>query len=211
MVGTEVATSTRPAVATFLPPQPTPPSVKFGKEVTWPRIETDTAQWTDLHRGLPTMVRGMSGAVNHVNGMPREKGGRTQRVLSGAIKKQSSKPLESEIAKKLKDTMMRRPSTKGIHANNHKHPRRSHRPVQAKPQKAARVEREITGKTIADTEMQVSILKDKLRLLHKLHGRQAKAGNPSAASTLNQLEAMENEKRGLEEDIKAMRMSLPKA
>ena len=126
----------------------------------------------------------------------------------------ASKPLDSSISKKDKKKIMKAgikvklmTGTGKNHSNLHKHARRSTRPVAAKSTKSARVATEKTTQSIATVATKIKILVDKLKLLEKLHTRQKSAGKPEAAETLNQLEALTNERLMLEAEAERLRAS----
>ena len=120
--------------------------------------------------------------------------------------------MDSLISKKEKKKMMKTgiktkmmTGTRKDHSDHHKHKRRSSRPVPVKSTKAVRQAAEKTATNAAAVATKIKILVDKLKLLEKLHTRQRSAGKPEAAETLNQLEAITNEKLMLEADLERLR------
>ena len=110
---------------------------------------------------------------------------------------------EDKKAKAVK--MSKGVTTSGNHADGHKKPRRSHRPIIAKGKKAARLAAEAEATVLAETSRQLKEKAQKVKLLRKISTRQKDAGKTAeAAETIGQIEALNAEMRLLEMDLVAM-------
>ena len=99
----------------------------------------------------------------------------------------------SSFASKASKAVRLHCSTKGQHTAQHKHPRRSTRPLIAKGPKGARLQREEAQKAAQKAVLLSKVDNERIKRLQKLLSRQEAAGNTEGvASTLEQIKAIES-------------------
>ena len=83
----------------------------------------------------------------------------------------------------------------------HKHPRRTSRPIIAKGNKSARLEREAVVAAVSEAQKQIDVLVQRIKLLEKLVKRQGSSA--SATGTRAQIDELRTEIGQLQEEIRS--------